>query len=234
MQAYTDVLKSVRLFEGIDECELASLLACLGGRVLHAKKDEFVLLAGDKATHIGILLQGALHVIKEDSSGERILVAALTPGSFFAEALCCAGVEHSPVSVAAQTDSAIMLLEFQKILRTCESSCAFHTRLIKNMLFVIAEKNLMLQSRLEFLGKRTLRMKILGYLESYATEQGRQNIMIPLNREELADFFCVDRSALSHELARMKKDGVLDYHKNCFRLLHSGPRRRPEGMEDAR
>jgi len=111
-----------------------------------------------------------------------------------------------------------MLLSFSQILHTCPNSCAYHTKLIENMLELIANKNLQLQSRMEIISLKAVRAKVMRYLESFVPKQGR-NITIPFNREEMADFLCVERSALSHELSKMKRDGLIEYKKNKF-FLH--------------
>lgn len=218
MSAWDDVLKNVSLFEGINPDERASMLACLGVRLAAYEKGEQLLTAGERPEYIGIVLAGQLHVLKEDIDGSRTLLATLTESDLFAEALCCAELEESPVTVLAATDATVMLLQFSRILNTCPNSCAFHQRLVANMLRVVARKNLYLQNRMELVRTRSIRAKVLEYLKGFARKQGG-TITIPLNREEMADYLCVERSALSHELARMKRDGLLDYHKNSFTLL---------------
>jgi len=210
-------LKSVSLFDGIDAAELELLLACVGPVIKRAAKGDILLLAGEKPDFVGIALAGQLHIICEDYDGNRSLLAAVGPGDIFAEALCCAGVAQSPVSIIANAGSTVMQLGFARILGTCGRACAFHTKLIANMLGLIARKNLMLQSRMEIVGMKSVRARVTRYLESLAPGRGKE-FAIPFNRGELADFLCVERSALSHELARMKKDGLLEYRKNIFAL----------------
>ena len=205
------------LFEGIDDGDFEKLLNCLGACRLEFPKDSFVLLAGEPVRSVGIILSGTANIIRENDEGERIIITALQTGSFFGEALCCAEVKESPVSVIASADSKVMLLDFQLILGICPSDCSFHSQLIKNMLRIIADKNLLLQNRLDIVSRKSLRAKILAYLEFQSSRFGRE-FAIPFNREELADHLCADRSALSHELARMKGDGILDYRKNHFQL----------------
>lgn len=208
-------MRSVSLFDGINETELGSMLRCLDAQIIHAVKNEVVLFAGNCPEHIGIVLSGQLHIVKDDYEGNRTLVAAATTGDIFAEALCCAGVTESPVTVTADTDCTIMLLRFDRILHICPHSCVFHTKLIQNMLGVVARSNLALQNRMDILGAHSVREKVMKYLESFIPKQGK-NIQIPFDRESLANYLCVERSALSHELSRMKKDGLIDYKKNRF------------------
>jgi len=214
---HLETIKQAPLFRGIESSELEAMLKCIGAVTKNVEKGGFFLLAGDKPRHIGIALSGQLHVIYENLEGSRSLITAITPGEIFAEALCCAGISESPVTVMAAVDSNIVRIEFSRIIHTCSNLCSFHTKLIENMLGLLAAKNLLLQTRIELLSIKSIRARVLSYLESFAHEQGR-NITIPFNREELADYLCVDRSALSHELMKMKKDELIEYRKNKFLL----------------
>jgi len=218
MQEYYEVLKSAPMFDNIDATDTEQILGCLGAERKFFHKDDILLLAGDKPRYIGVVIEGELYVNKEDRDGNRHIIAAVTPGQVFAEALCCADISESPVTVTSETDSLVLLLDFSRLLRTCPNSCVFHSRLIQNMLELVAKKNLLLQERMEIISLKSIRSKVMRYLEAFVPAQGYE-ITIPFNREQLADHLCVERSALSHELARMKKDGLIDYHKNKFVLL---------------
>ncbi len=217
MKAYLALLQASELFKSIDAADLETMLSCLGADIKDVKRHEVILLAGDTPTRVGMALSGQLHIYREDYDGNRSLLAAVTPGGLFAEALCCAGVSESPVTVAADIDSSVMLMSFSRILHTCPSACSHHAKLIENMLGIIANKNLMLQGRLEIVSLKSVRAKVLRFLESFVAKQG-MDISIPFNRDEMAEYLCVERSALSHELMRMKRDGLIGYRKNRFYL----------------
>ncbi|MDR2166656.1 MAG: Crp/Fnr family transcriptional regulator [Clostridiales bacterium] len=212
---YLEILKSAALFKGIDDLQLAHLLKCIGANQKIFKKGEFVLLAGDNPTRIGILLSGQLHILSEDSDGNSFFVGILNPGEIAGGALCCAGVAESPISVMAKEQSEVLLMDFSRILATCSSSCANKQKLLINMLQYVSNRNVQLQNRLGIVSVRSVRKKILRYLLSF----GREEIAIPFNRQEMADFLAIERSALSHELGKMKKDGIIDYRKNRFWML---------------
>jgi len=214
---FISILGETGLFKGIETGELQPMLDCLGAGIHSIKKGKTILYAGEKPAYTGIVLSGTLHIFREDYEGNRTIIASVTAGKLFAEALCFAGVSESPVTVIAAENSIIMKLMVERVLKTCPNSCAFHKKLITNMLALIAGKNLFLQERLEIISLKSVRGKVILYLESLASKQGR-NIKIPFNREEMADFLCVERSALSHELAKMKRDGLIDYNKNVFIL----------------
>jgi CRP-like cAMP-binding protein len=207
----------VGLFKDIDAADLGSVLRCLGAQTRRVRRDEIILLAGDKPRHVGIVLSGLLHIVREDCGGSRSLLAAVAPGEIFAESLSCAGVAESPVTVVAAADSTVMLLRFERILLTCANTCVFHQKLIENMLRLVAEQNLFLQARMEIMALKSIRAKVLRYLEACAPKRG-QSFAIPFNREEMAGYLCAERSALSHELARMRRDGLIEYRKNRFIL----------------
>jgi CRP-like cAMP-binding protein len=217
MKDFLGILQKVELFREIDAAELETMLDCLGVEIKSAKKGRIILLQGDKSLHVGIVLAGRIHITREDYDGNSSFIEAVEPGEIFAEALCCADVPESPVTATADAASTIMLMSFSRILHTCKNSCPFHTRLIGNMLSLIAKKNILLQRRMEIICLKSIRARVMRYLEALAPKRG-QEFAIPLDRGEMAGYLCVDRSALSHELRKMKRDGLIEYRKNKFLL----------------
>lgn len=211
-------LSQTALFTGIAPQDIGPMLQCLQARKTEYKKGDCVLRQGQAAQYVGVVLDGALSIEKQDADGERSLLARLEPGDHFAEALCCAGVTESPVSVTAEADSQVMLLDFKRILEFCPNACVFHSKLIENMLHILAKKNIQMQTRMEYMSKKTIRKKILKYLASFSVPKG-QAFTLPFNREELADYLCIDRSALSRELAALKRENKIDYWKNSFKWV---------------
>ncbi len=218
MDSHSDILPSVSLFHDIAPDDLSSMLQCLGAKEVSYRKGEHILSAGEKPENIGIVLSGQVHIVKEDMDGKRSLLASLAAADIFAEAFCSAGIAESPVTVLAASDADVMLLGFSRILQSCPNSCRFHQKLIANMLKVISQKIIYLQSHMEIVRARSVRAKVLSFLNGNAKKRG-EPFTIPLNREEMADYLCVERSALSHELMRMKRDGMIEYSKNRFTLL---------------
>jgi CRP-like cAMP-binding protein len=137
----------------------------------------------------------------------------------FAEAVVCGGVGVLPVTVVAAADTEVMFLDFQRIITTCSSACVFHTLLIRNMIGVFVRKNIMLTSKMEHITKRTTREKLLSYLSGQSRLYGSESFEISFDRQELADYLSVERSALSAEMSRLKADGIIKYRKNHFELL---------------
>ena len=217
MQEYEKLIRAVPLFKEIEWDDFRFMLNCLRAETKVVQKNGVLLLAGDKPLYVGIVLVGRLHVVAESEEGNRTLISVVFPGEVFAEAMCCANVEESPVTVLADEDATVLLLDFSHVFRLCKNLCSFHQKLIKNMLRMLANENLFLQNRLTLMSIKSIREKVLRYLESFVPSQGR-HIVIPFNQTKLAEYLCVDRSALAHELARMKRDGLIDYKKNAFTL----------------
>jgi CRP-like cAMP-binding protein len=215
MKEILSIIMENPLFVSIKEEEVEALLDCLGAEPSEVPKDGFALMAGDRPNFIGIVLEGKLQISREDAEGNRALLDTLHPGHFFGETLVCARVEHSPVNIVAVAPTKILKLDFQRLLTVCPNACVFHSTIIQNMLGVIARKNLLLQARMELLDQKTIRERVLGYLSRYQKRHG-EAFVVPLNRNELADYLSVDRSALSRELGRLQDEGVLQYHKNTF------------------
>jgi len=212
-------IKDCPLFEGITDGQLDSLFDCLAAKKETYKKDEFIFRADDRAVLVGVLLSGGANVIQEDFWGNRTILTHVVTGELFGESFSCAETERLPVGVIATEASEIMFIDYRKIVTVCASACVFHSRLISNMMRILADKNIMLTRKMEVISRRTTREKLLAFLSAQAMQAKKNVVRIPFNRQELADFLCVERSALSRELSRMKKDGVLDYNKNRFTLI---------------
>ena len=219
MRKSDSILPSVSLFKGINDDELDSMLNCLQAKTVEYRKGSILLEAGSKPKYVGVVLSGCLHIVRDEIDGNRTLLATLGEADIFAEALCCADARESPVSVLADSDAVVLLLGFSRILHTCPNACAFHQILIANMLQTVAQKNLYLQSRMEIICMKSVRAKILQYLSTLTAAKHGRTFTVPHNREQMADYLCVERSALSHELMRMKQDGLIEYQKDRFTLL---------------
>ena len=240
MKKYNEILESVPLFRGISEEERQQMLDCLRAQQQRFAAGAVILLAGDPADRVGVLLEGRAQVIREEFSGNRTILTGLNPGDLFAEAFACASGEHKtlPVTVLAVAESVVLWMDYRKILRTCPAGCAFHHRLVENMLAVVADKNLMLNRRIGHLSKRSTREKLLSYLSEQAALHGSAAFSIPFDRQQLADYLCVERSAMSAVLSKLREEGVLEVERNRFRSKQPPPlggrcRRDAEGIAGA-
>ena len=228
MRKYLDVIKSSRLFRDIDDGEIEAMLACLSVSSRDYAKNEFILRAGECTRSFGLVLEGAVHIIKEDFLGNRNIISEARAGDIFAESYACvpgaplevsaAAAEPACVSAAAAERSEVMFMDVSRVLTVCGSACAFHARLMRNLLAVLAEKNLKFSEKLTYMTQRSTRQKLLSYLSAESLRRGAREFEIPFNRQQLADYLSVDRSALSGELSKLRGEGLLDYHKNKFTL----------------
>ncbi len=218
MKDFLSILRSSQLFSGISENELISMLSCLGTRKENFPKKTFVLRAGDTVDSIGIVLSGSVLIIQEDIWGNWNILSKTGPGQTFAAVYACAPGSRLNVSVIAETPVTVMFLNVKRILNVCPSACSHHSRVIRNLLSELAEKNLRFNEKLTHMGQRTTRAKIMSYLSAEAQRLGKYEFDISFSRQQLADYLGVERSGLSLELGKMKKDGLLDYHKNHFVL----------------
>ena len=212
-------LPTIALFEGIEEKDLPSLLSCMGGSVKKYDKRQAIFLPGDEVKELGVVLSGSVQVIMDDAFGNRGIVGEVGAGELFAEAFCCAGMEKLPVGVEAKSDSEILFLNYRRVINTCTSVCPYHARLIQNMVSILATKNVELSKKLLHISQRTTREKLLSYLSEQAHAAGSRTFTIPFTRQELADYLCVERSAMATQLSRLCKEGVIETHRNTFRLL---------------
>ena len=183
------------------------------------KKGETIFHAGEKARAMGLVVSGAVEIVRDDYWGNRQILGKARPGELFGESYACMPDEIFMISAIASEDTEVLFMEVGKILTTCSSACEFHSRLIHNLLYILAGKNLMLTRNIDHMGKRSIREKVMAYL-SFQAEMHRSNTFeIPFNRQQFADYLAIDRSALSAELSRMQKDGIIEYEKSRFMIL---------------
>ncbi len=219
MKKFLEVLKNCPLFYGIDEESLLKMLHCLGAKVDTFDKKYTVFREGSPAKYLGIVLSGSVQIAQTDYFGNRNILSNIGASEIFAEAFAAAGVKSLPVSVIANEQSEIMFIDCGHILHTCKNGCAFHHQLIFNLMKDLADKTIMFHEKMEIMSKRTTREKLLEYLTGCSKSFGSNSFVIPFDRQELADYLGVDRSGLSVEISKLKKEGVLDYHRSHFKLL---------------
>ena len=219
MKKYLDVLRRCPLFAQISEENLLRMLTCLGARVEAFDKKYTVIAEGNPAKYIGVVLSGSAQIIRIDYYGNRSILSEIEAGQVFGEAFACAEVPAIPVTVIANEPSEIMLIDCGHILHTCENNCGFHQQLIFNLMKDLAEKTILFHQKIEITSRRTTRDKLMTYLAFQAKKAGQSRFQIPFDRQELADYLEVDRSGLSAEIGRLRREGVLESDKNWFELL---------------
>lgn len=218
MKEMLSVLRMSGIFSGISEEETEKMLHCLEMRPETFQKDEYILRAGDRVEAFGLVITGKVLIIQEDFWGNRNILAAVGAGHCFAETFACSPGAVLNVSVIAETNVQVLFLNVKRILTTCPSTCSHHSRMIRNLLSELAEKNLRLNEKITHLGQRSRRAKILSYLSAEVQRHGSAEFDIAFSRQQLADYLSVDRSGLSMELSRMQEEGLLEYRKNHFVL----------------
>jgi len=218
-----DSMKQLELFQGLKLNEIKEVYECFGGEVKHYNKGQAVIREGDTVKRVGAVIAGQARVIKTDASGKTFIVTTVSEGGYIGVLLAGSGGtgKYSPVTVEAIERLTVVFLPFCKLVRQCKNNCGAHSRIILNFIEGISEKALLLHDRNDCLIKPTVRDKVMSYLarQSQAAETAGGMFEIPLDREGLADYLNVERTALSRELSRMKKDGIIDFNKSIFKIL---------------
>lgn len=218
MKKYLKILKKSQLFSGVAEDEIETMLDCLSAELRTYQKGSYVLHQGEYLHHITVLVAGSLLIQKDDFWGNRSIVNKINVGEMFGEAYVAPGSEALLNDVIATEDSAIIFFDVHKILTTCSSACRFHAMVIQNLFYAISVKNRSLVQKLGHMSRRTTREKLLSYLSEQAKKQGTSSFEVPFNRQQLADFLSVDRSAMSNELCKLRDEGLLSFERNRFQL----------------
>ncbi|GHT90845.1 cyclic nucleotide-binding protein [Spirochaetia bacterium] len=213
------VLGRSSFFSGVSDTDIDQLLVCLGGHRKIFEKEAYIYREGDECTALGIVLSGTLHILRDDFWGSRQIVEQIKGGDQFGAAFVCAGIKHIPVSVIAMEKSEVLFLDYNRLIAACPKVCSCHTQMIKNLIRSLAEKSTILLTKNDLQSRRSTREKLLAYLSAQAKKENSRSFEIPFNREELAAYLSVERSAMSAELCRMRDDGILIFKKNKFELL---------------
>lgn len=206
------------LFRGISPEEAAAMLHCLQAVERRYPKGALICRQGEAVPAAGLLLSGEVHIVQDDLWGNQSIFSRIGPGELFSEAYAAVPGAVSLVNAVAAQESSVLLLSVSRILHTCPSACALHAQLIRNLLACVAQKNLRLAQKITHTAPKTIRGRVLSYLSAESIRRGKRSFQIPFSRQQLADYLCVERSALSAELGKMQRDGLIEFRKNAFSL----------------
>ncbi len=221
MKNFIPFLRRTKLFSGVGEEDITSMLNCLNASVRQYNKNEYAFRQGEYIRNLMMLLEGRLYIQKEDYWGNLSILNEISPGEMFGEAYIAPDSGTLMNDVVAAADSTILLFDIERILSVCQTACPFHTQLVKNLFYSISDKNRGLVHKIDYMSQRTTREKLLSYLSDEAKKNNSRTFTIPFNRQQLADFLSVDRSAMSNELCKMRDEGLLAFHKNEFTIYES-------------
>ncbi len=219
MKKYFDILRKCPLFYSISDADLQKMLVCLGAEAVSFDKKYTVFREGSPARYIGIVLSGSVQTVRVDYFGNRSIISESKSGEVFGEAFACAESAATPVTVIANEPSLIMLIDCSHILHTCKNNCAHHQQMIYNLMKILATKTILYHERIEITSARTTREKLLSYLAIESKKAGSNSFDIPFDRQELADYLEVDRSGLSAEISKLRREGIIDCKKHHFEFI---------------
>lgn len=219
MKKYIPLLERTKLFAGLSYEETEKMLRCLNAKQRAFKKGELVLRQGESVKSIMVLAEGKLHIQRDDHWGNRSIISIIGVSEMFGEAYAAPDSGAMLNDVLAVEDSMVLCFDMERLISICPEACSFHSAVVRNLLFAISEKNRKLVQKLGYISERTTREKLIAYLSDEAKRNNSNSFSIPFNRQQLADYLSVDRSALSNELSKMRNDGLLKFCKNRFELL---------------
>lgn len=214
----TFFLANTQLFRGISESEIEELLLCLVAHERSFQKGDVIFRAGSPVDEFGLVLSGSVNIVVNLYWGNSIIFGHMGKGEVFAENYAAVPGKELLCDVVACEDTQVLFLKMQSVMTTCRMGCAYHNRIIQNMLRISAQNNLNMSSRMMHTASKSLRERLLSYLSEQALERGSAHFTIPFNRQQLADYLAVNRSAMSNELSKMQEEGLITFRKNEFIL----------------
>ncbi len=218
MEKYLNLIENMPIFKGIDKKDISLILLKIGARVVNFKKDEVIFAEGEKVLEAGVVLLGKAQIIKEDYKGNRNIISWLEKGQMFGEALCCTETDILPVGIYSAEETAVLLFNLKPIIENNITE-RYTVQFLKNLLEIIAAKTLNLRAKINIISRRTTREKIMAYLLSESKRAEKNEFIIPFDRQGLADFLGVERSAMSAEISKLCKEGIILTNKSQFKIL---------------
>jgi CRP-like cAMP-binding protein len=214
-----DVLQKIPLFRGMTENEITALLKSLNAREQDYEKNDLILHAGSKPGVIGIVLSGSVTILSDDIWGNRTILSHVEKGGIFAEAYALLEDVPMLVDVMANEDCSILMLGTKGILSSVVSQNSWDYKFLRNLLLISSKKNLNLSGRSFHTSPKTIRERVMSYLNTLSLQNDNTEFDIPFDRQQLADYLNLERSALSKELGKMQKEGIIETKKSHFKLL---------------
>lgn len=211
-------LSTTMLFHGTSPQEIEQMLHCLSAHEKKYRKGENILSAGTITKNIGMVLEGGANIELDDAWGSNTILSHVKPGELFAENYACIPDTPLLVNVTATENTTILFLNANELMQTCSHACSYHNKLVQNLLQISAKKNLALSRRSMNTASKSIRGRLLSYLSEQSKEAGSYTFTIPFDRQQLADYLGVERSALSNALSLMQKDGMISFRKNEFTI----------------
>lgn len=219
MKKNIEILEKTPLFSGLNQNEILTVLNKFEAYSKHYSKNEYIKTTGDKADFIGIVLKGNVQILQDDYFGNRSIIAGCEAGDIFAEAFACGGVEELPVDILSCDQTEIMFIPKNSIFKNCDSSCPYHNHIMNNLLMIVSKKSMMLNKKLKYISHKTTREKLMAYLSDQAKMQHSASFTIPFDRQGLADYLGVERSAMSAEISKLVNEGYIETKRSNFKIL---------------
>lgn len=216
MEISAKILQSP-IFRGIEKSEFEEMRHTFRMRQRSFEKNTVIFHTGELVREMGIIIWGSVNIENIDLWGNKSILSNVTAGQAFAETYA---LSHEPLMVdaVAAEDCGILFMNLSILTSEQKNSCTWHVKILKNMLAITAQKNLILSNRIFCTSAKTIRERLLSYLSAQAVKNGNTTFQIPFNRQQLADYLNLDRSALSKELGRMRDEGMIEFWKNQFTL----------------
>lgn len=219
MQKYLPILRSCPFFNGMRDEEILSILHCVQASTVARPRGAYILRAGDTTEVMGLVLSGSVLILQEDLWGHRNILSKCTAGDFFGEPYAATSGAVLNVNAVAEDDCTLLFLNVKRLMTSCPTACDHHQKLIRNLVSVLANRLLVFNDKITHVSKRSTREKLLSYLSSESVRQASLSFDIPFDRQQLADYLCVDRAAMSVELSKLQKEGILKTKRRHFELI---------------
>lgn len=208
-----------KIFKDINEIEIQALLKCINNYSKTFEKGQLIFGEGEPTEYMGLVIAGSVVIERSDLWGNNTVLGIVGAGGVFAETYALIPHEPLMVNVYANESCEVLFLKATELFKTCERACNFHQQLIINLIQLASMKNLNLSRKVLHTGPKTIRARLLSFFSQWVKKEKSLSFTIPYNRQQMADYLSVDRSAMSNELSKMQGEGIITFKKNKFKII---------------
>jgi len=212
-------LSQTLLFSGVSDTDCGRMLVCFHGQTRHYRSGDVILSYDGKNEQVGILESGAAVLERFDVHGGRNVLEEIREGEIFGESIAFSNTSGDAYSVRCLKDAEVLFIPMGELTKRCENACACHSQVVSNLLTIVSSKVMRLSERVELLSRRSIRERILYYFSMHA--KPGEEFTLPCSLSSLADYLCVDRSAMTREIGRMREEGLIEGERRVYRILEN-------------
>lgn len=203
------------LFKGVSDEKIEEIFSYIKYSEVSYNKGQILFQEGDACKNIGIIEEGSIQVERIYSSGKSIVLAKLSAGDVFGEALVISSTALYPATVIAKSNCKIIFINKKEIMKLCSSN----ERILENFVTLLSDKVIMLNKKVKSTSLKSVKHKVVDYILEKSNVENSNVIMINESKEDIAAYLGMPRPSLSRELIKLRDENIIDFDRNSITIL---------------